>query len=64
MFQPRQDQENAFIEMNLRFRPIAGCPQHLPSPAGPRHFHDAVCSARGRGNLVLAHVNASHLVSR
>ena len=39
MVQPRQDQESAFIEMNLRFRPIAGCPQHLPSPAGPRHFH-------------------------
>ena len=28
MFQPRQDQESAFIEMNLRFRPIVGCPQH------------------------------------
>lgn len=26
MFQPRQDQESAFIEMKLRFRPIAGCP--------------------------------------
>jgi hypothetical protein len=26
MFQPRQDQESAFIEMNRRFRPIAGSP--------------------------------------
>ena len=26
-------------KMNLLFRRIAGCPQHLPSPAGPRHFH-------------------------
>ena len=29
MFQPRQDQESAFIEMNLRFRPIAGCPPSI-----------------------------------
>lgn len=63
MFQPRQDQESAFIEMNLRFRPM-GAPQHLPSPAGPRHFYDAACSTRGSGNLVLAHVNASDLMSR
>ena len=51
-------------KMNWRFRPIAGSPQHLPSPAGPRHFHDEACSARGSGNLVLAQVNASHLMSR
>jgi hypothetical protein len=64
MFQPRQDQETAFIENELALQTYRRVPQHLPSPAGPRHFHAAACSARGSGNLVHAHINASHLMSR
>jgi hypothetical protein len=53
-----------FIENELALQTYRPVPPAFTIACWATPFPHAACSARGSGNLVLVHANASHLMSR